>query len=261
MPLDSLLEGVDLSWTTFAEFLDYIDGEVAVNAGFLVGHSTVRRLVLGEDWQRAASDDEIDAMGRLVSQSLENGALGFSSSWSDTHNDAAGDPVPSRYATEEELLRLCEQLRGHPGTWLEFLPWATGPFPDDRARLMGRMSAIAGGKPLNWNLLTVNPTISDELVQNRLGASDVAKDVGGSVFGLTLPVSTDIRINLDSGFLFDVEPTWGRMLNSSRRAKCASSTMPSCERRSWTKRWDRRAPRTTRSNCSSITSWLPRMQT
>jgi N-acyl-D-aspartate/D-glutamate deacylase len=231
MPLDSLLEGVDPSWTTFAEYLDRIDGQVAVNAGFLVGHSTVRRLVLGEDWQRAASDDEIDAMGRLVAQSLEDGALGFSSSWSDTHNDAAGDPVPSRYATEEELLRLCAELREHPGTWLEFLPWASGPFPDERARLMGRMSAIAGGRSLNWNLLTVNRTISDELVQNRLGASDVAKELGGSVFGLTLPVSTDIRINLDSGFLFDVEPTWRKLLSSPHEEKMRELRDPELRRR------------------------------
>ncbi|MFP8874485.1 MAG: amidohydrolase family protein, partial [Myxococcota bacterium] len=38
MPLESLQEGVPWNWTSFGEYLDRIDGQLAVNAGFLVGH-------------------------------------------------------------------------------------------------------------------------------------------------------------------------------------------------------------------------------
>jgi N-acyl-D-aspartate/D-glutamate deacylase len=218
MPLDSVRAGVDLQWRTFGEYLEGLDGRVAVNAGFLVGHSTVRRIVLGQDWQRAATDDEIEAMRRLVAQSLQGGALGFSSSLSDTHNDAAGDPTPSRFATDDEIVRLCAELRSHPGTWLEFIPVATGLFPDDRIQLMARMSTAAQ-RALNWNLLLVRPDLGDDYVSNRLAASDVAAAQGGRVYGLTLPIPQTLHINLDSGFLFDSLPAWAEFIGRPRAQK------------------------------------------
>jgi N-acyl-D-aspartate/D-glutamate deacylase len=218
MPLDSVRAGVDPHWRTFGEYLDGLDGRVGVNAGFLVGHSTVRRIVLGQDWQRAATDDEIESMRRLVAQSLQGGALGFSSSLSDTHNDAAGDPTPSRFATDDEIVRLCAELRSYPGTWLEFIPVATGVFPEGRIQLMARMSAAAQ-RALNWNLLLVRPDLGDEYVRNRLSASDVAAAQGGRVYGLTLPIPQTLHINLDSGFLFDSLPAWAEFIGRPRAEK------------------------------------------
>jgi N-acyl-D-aspartate/D-glutamate deacylase len=230
MPLDSVRAGVDIRWRTFAEYLASLDGKTALNAGFLVGHSTVRRIVLGDDWRRQATDDEIGAMGRMVSDSVAGGALGFSSSWSETHNDAAGDPIPSRFASEEELLRLCSELRQHPGTFLEFLPLAAGPFPHERSLLMAQMS-VAAQRPLNWNLLTVRPDITDEAIQSRLGASDVATKHGGAVYGLTLPIPQTLHINLDSGFLFDSEPVWAEILGHPRDEKRRTLADPDVRRR------------------------------
>src|SRR2546421_4597142 len=47
MPLESLAAGVPWDWQTFGEYLDRLDGTLAVNAGFLVGHSALRRGALG----------------------------------------------------------------------------------------------------------------------------------------------------------------------------------------------------------------------
>ena len=49
MPLESLIAGVPYDWRSFGEYLDRIDGTTAVNAGFLVGHSALRRCVMGDD--------------------------------------------------------------------------------------------------------------------------------------------------------------------------------------------------------------------
>ncbi len=100
MPLESLREGVPWNWTTTAEYFDRIDGGLGINAGFMVGHSAIRRIVMGEQsFKREASPDELEAMRRLLREGLEAGGLGFSSSWARTHNDADGHMVPSRYAT------------------------------------------------------------------------------------------------------------------------------------------------------------------
>ena len=56
MPLAALEEGIDWSWETFGQFLDRLEGRIAVNAGFLVGHCALRRYVMGE----ASLERELD---------------------------------------------------------------------------------------------------------------------------------------------------------------------------------------------------------
>src|SRR4051794_27603853 len=108
MPLESLREGVPWNWKTTAEYFDQIEGRLGINAGFMVGHSAMRRVVMGdESIVREAKADELDAMRALLRAGLEAGALGFSSSWARTHNDAEGHMVPSRFATRDEIVGLC----------------------------------------------------------------------------------------------------------------------------------------------------------
>src|SRR5438094_3110458 len=81
MPLESLEAGVPWgSWQTYGEWLDRLDGTIAVNAGFLVGHSALRRVVMGEGTGEAATDDQIARMVQLLHESLAAGGLGFPSS-------------------------------------------------------------------------------------------------------------------------------------------------------------------------------------
>ena len=124
MPLESLREGVPWDWKTTAEYLDAVERpRSAINAGFMVGHSAIRRIVMGtEATKREADPEEIDAMKRLLRDGLEAGGFGFSSSWARTHNDADGQMVPSRYATRGECIALCKVTGEFPGTGLEFIP-------------------------------------------------------------------------------------------------------------------------------------------
>ena len=63
MPLAALEHGVDWTWETFAEYLDRLDGTIAVNAGFLVGHCAIRRYVMGADAVgNEATPEQIAAM-------------------------------------------------------------------------------------------------------------------------------------------------------------------------------------------------------
>ena len=56
IPLDALRTGADWSWRSFGDFLARLDGTIAVNAGFLVGHSTLRRTAMGDDADAARRD-------------------------------------------------------------------------------------------------------------------------------------------------------------------------------------------------------------
>src|SRR3974390_2900392 len=154
MPIGALAEGVPWSWRSFGEYLDLTAGTLAPNAGFLVGRSTIRRVVMGERATKGeATADDVEAMCALLDASLSAGGMGFSSSWARTHNDAAGDMVPSRYASEAELLALCAVVKKHPGAKLEFIPYV-GEFEEYVPGLMARMS-LAADRPVNWNVLFV----------------------------------------------------------------------------------------------------------
>ncbi|MGQ0826614.1 MAG: N-acyl-D-amino-acid deacylase family protein [Actinomycetota bacterium] len=208
MPLSALAEGVPWNWRSFGEYLDRIDGTLAPNAGFLVGHSTIRRVVMGDRATKgAATADDLDAMTQLLGESLAAGGLGFSSSWARTHNDAVGDMVPSRYASADELVAMSSVVKDHPGTTLEFIP-GVGMFEDYVPDLMTRMS-LAANRPLNWNVLFVGAG-SEKMAEHNLSASDYAAERGARVVALTLPDAPSPRICFDSGFLLDSIPGWER---------------------------------------------------
>lgn len=220
MPLESLRDGVPWSWTGTSEYLDAIDGTLSVNAGFMVGHSALRRVVMGQDaTRRAATPDEVSAMGRLLHESLDAGGLGLSSSWARTHNDADRHMVPSRYATADELVELCRVAGAHPGTSLEFIPMVDPTFEPWALELMADMSAAAQ-RPLNWNVLFVNAANADQ-GRAKLAAGDLARARGGKVVALTIPMSFGVRLSLASGFLLDAIPGWEEPMLLPRADKLA----------------------------------------
>jgi N-acyl-D-aspartate/D-glutamate deacylase len=206
MPLRSLQEGVPWNWTSTAEYLDALEHTLSINAGFLVGHSAVRRVVMGGDaTRRQATGAEVGEMCALLRNGLAAGAIGFSSSWSSTHNDTERNMVPSRYASRDELIALCAVLADFPGTSLEFIP-TIGVFDEEITNLMVDMS-LAAKAPLNWNVLAVTPKTLDAGYA-KLAASDVAAARGATVVGLTAPMSLDFRMTFESGFLLDAVPGW-----------------------------------------------------
>jgi N-acyl-D-aspartate/D-glutamate deacylase len=231
MPLESLQQGVPWgSWQSFGEWLEQLDGNLAVNAGFMVGHCALRRLAMGE---RAvgeqATQDELAEMERLLRASLEEGGFGFTSSWAISHNDANGDPVPSRHATREEMLRLTGAVRDYEGTNLEFIP-TVGRFDESHYQLMTDMSVTAN-RPLNWNLIAVNLSPKQlEIMEARLAASDYARARGGKVLALTVPCAIQSRMSLESGFVFDMLNGWAKPMTLPRDQKMALLADPAQRR-------------------------------
>ncbi len=224
MPLESLELGVPWDWRSFGDYLDRLEGRLAVNAGFLVGHSALRRVVMGE---RAvgeeATPEEIQAMVALLRQSLGEGGLGFSSSRAITHHDGDGQPVPSRHAHPDELMALARAVRDFPGTTLELLP-AVGVFDRETRELMIQLS-LAARRPLNWNLLAPS-SAEPHLPEMQLSASDEAEARGARIVGLTVPQPIKARVNLISGFAFDAMPGWAPLFGLPLEERKVALTDP-----------------------------------
>ena len=206
MPVESLETGVPWDWTSFGDYLSRFDGGLAINAAFMVGHSALRRTVMGD---RAvgnkATEAEIGAMQDLLRESIREGGLGLSSTISPTHNDADGRPVPSRSATDEELLALASVVGEFPGTTVEFLP-GVSVFKDADMERMTQLS-LAAQRPVNWNLLVPNAAAPD-VCRAQLAAGDYAKARGGRVVALAIAQPITIRLNFLSAFVLDALPGW-----------------------------------------------------
>lgn len=60
MPVEALESTRPWPWATTADYLAHIDGSLGINVGFMVGHSAMRRAVMGEDAStRAATAQEV----------------------------------------------------------------------------------------------------------------------------------------------------------------------------------------------------------
>ncbi len=110
IPGSALHEGIDWDWETFPEFLDAIDKkEFVMDVGFMIGHGPLRSYVMGYERcqnQVDASEEEISKMSELVTEAIEAGALGFSTSRTVLHRDIYGKYVPGTEASSEEMRAL-----------------------------------------------------------------------------------------------------------------------------------------------------------
>jgi N-acyl-D-aspartate/D-glutamate deacylase len=213
MPLAALEQGVPWGWTSFAEYLDRLDGAIGVNAGFLVGHCALRRNVMGADAVgNEASAEQIEQMTGLLHEAIEAGGLGFSTTLAFTHSDGDGEPVASRWASREEVLALCGAVRDHEGTTLEYVTdGCMRGFRDDEVELMAAMS-LAGRRPLNWNVLTVDSK-EPERYRAQLAACEHAAEQGGRAVALTMPVLVEMNMSFGSYCALFMLPDWSEVMS------------------------------------------------
>ncbi|WP_433547088.1 N-acyl-D-amino-acid deacylase family protein [Streptomyces sp. CA-294286] len=214
MSLAALEEGVDWSWSSFGEYLDALEGRTAVNAGFMVGHCALRRYVMGPDAvsDRPPTDAELDRMVALSHDAMRAGAWGLSTTRSSTHSDGDGAPVASRHARPAELLALCRAVGRHEGTQIEaIVAGCLDRFDDAEIDLLVEMSAAAG-RPLNWNVLTIDAAVPDR-VPRQLVPSARAREAGGRIVALTMPILTPMNMSLGTFCALNLIPGWGEVLS------------------------------------------------
>jgi N-acyl-D-aspartate/D-glutamate deacylase len=218
IPLAALEAGVPWNWKSFGDYLDHVDAaRPAVNFGVSVGHSALRRAVLDAgSHDGAITPDVLAAMRALLVEGLEAGAFGFSSSWGLHHFDGSRNPVPSRFASADELVALSEVLRGFPGAQLEFIP-TNAEFEDVHLDVMTRM-ALAAEASLNWNILIPRDRA---WVENRMRASEHASIRGANVVGLSYPDVQTTRMSLRSD-QFSSVPGWAPIIALPPEEKLAA---------------------------------------
>lgn len=84
----------------------------AVNVASYVGHGTVRRLIMGEDFRRPAKSDEIEKMRQLVRQEMLAGALGLATGL---------EYDPGIYSAREEVIELAKVAASAGGRYISHI--------------------------------------------------------------------------------------------------------------------------------------------
>jgi len=135
----------------------------ALNIATLVGHGTVRRQIMGPDFRRPASPEEISRMSELVSDAMKQGAFGLGS---DLQQE------PASFSTPEEVLALAKVISKFGGTFLAKLRNENEKLAEAVKEVIG----VARDAKIPVQVLTMNKAAIAEIEKARAQRVDIAAD-------------------------------------------------------------------------------------
>ncbi len=232
MSLEVLKRGIDWSFETFPEYLSLLRRKgSAVNLAAYVGHSSVRTWVMGaEATERAATDEEIAAMAAVVRDAMAAGAVGFASSTSPAHNGEGGTPMPSRLASDAEMMALtCAMGEGGRGVYM-VTKGGQMPVP-----FLEEMSARSG-RPVMIAALLHNGT-NPQAVFRDLDAISAANARGRRLIGQVSCCPLSMDFTLASPYPVEGLASWRPALGASGAALRA--TLADRSFRDFNGEWDK----------------------
>ena len=163
IPGAALSEGIRWDWESFPEYLDAVErSSNSIDVASQLAHGALRAYVMGERGaaNQPATSDDVKAMARIVRESIEAGAVAFSTNRLPGHTSIHGVPVPGTFAPHEELLELLRPL-GELGRGI-FQVVPAGAMGEDPAASMGeielyRRLSLETGLKVNFTLAQMNP--------------------------------------------------------------------------------------------------------
>ena len=227
MPSQVLRQAVKWEWTSFPQYLDRLQEKLGVNVAALMGHCAVRQFVMGEESsERAATPAEIAQMKALVREGMKAGAIGFSTNQNRRHMREDGRPIPSRLATDEEIVELASVLgklncgsmqisRGTLGT--------ARPVEEDVDFF--RRLASTSGRPVIWQSIA-HRWNAPELWRKLLDLAQDSLASGAPSYPLTNARLFNGRFTLKNAQTFDDLPSWKQVMFApvEQRAELFSDT-------------------------------------
>lgn len=103
------INSINVNWITVKDFLKEVErAKLSVNFGTMIGHSTLRRGVIG-DATRDLTEEEMIAMEDMAKKAMEDGAFGISTGLIYSH---------ARLASENEIERLNKVVDEHGGVYV-----------------------------------------------------------------------------------------------------------------------------------------------
>ncbi len=198
IPGTVLAEGIDFTWESFPEYLDTLASTPRViDVGAQIPHGALRFYVMGErgaDHTEVPTEAELDQLGRLVTEGLGAGALGFTTSRTVKHRAADGRSTPSLSAAEPELAAIAAAMRAAGTGVLQVnSDFEAGDFA------VLRQAAEQAGRPLSVLLLQIDAdpdrwrVTRDEIHDANRAGLTVTGQVGCRPIGVMLGLDATVN--------------------------------------------------------------------
>ena len=135
----------------------------AVNIAMLVGHGTVRKQIMGPDYKRPATADEIQRMTELITDAMTQGAFGLGS---DLQQE------PCSFSTTDEVIAMARATAKFGGTFVINLRNEKEKIAEAVKEVIG----LARDAKVTMHVLTLNKTALAEIEKARAQRVDISAD-------------------------------------------------------------------------------------
>jgi N-acyl-D-aspartate/D-glutamate deacylase len=198
IPLEAIRAGVKWSWETIPQYLDALDQRLGINVASLIGHSAVRRYVMGEASQeRHATDAEVAAMKAIVREGIEAGAVGVSFERNLRHFDWNGRLAPTNVASDAEIFAVAGVV--------DEVGRGVIQFGGDRK--LGAQVAKSSRCPVFYGNIT-QQTVAPNRWREQLTEAENMMRQGHRAYQFVMPRPGDLRYTLKTAQHFDAMPNW-----------------------------------------------------
>jgi N-acyl-D-aspartate/D-glutamate deacylase len=206
IPPEALAEGLPWTWQTLAEYLDAVDRvPKGLNYAAAIGHSALRTWTMGERaFEMSATDDDVSAMERELTNALRAGAAGFTTSRGKGHATSDGKPVASRLATWAEVAALVGVVGRERHGVFQLAPERSTD-PEEQVEFERRLQALAleTGVPIVFGLFATT-----QLPQPSIDLVDKTVALGGEMWALTHCRGIVSVQSFLTRLAFDAIPEW-----------------------------------------------------
>ena len=198
IPLEAIRAGVKWSWETIPQYLDALDQRLGINVASLIGHSAVRRYVMGEASQeRHATNEEVAAMKAIVREGIEAGAVGVSFERNLRHFDWNGRLAPTNVASNDEIFAVAGVV--------DEVGRGVIQFGGDRK--LGAQVAKRSRCPVFYGNIT-QQTVAPDRWREQLTEAENMMRRGHRAYQFVMPRPGDLRYTLKTAQHFDAMPNW-----------------------------------------------------
>lgn len=210
IPYEVLERGITWDWESFPQYMDAAQHRnPSLNLAFLAPLTPLRHYVMGEEsMERAATPNETQQIRALLSDAMDAGAFGFSSTILNQHLGFGGRPLACRQASREELKAYAGVLKEKNKGAIEVaLTRQIGVLEEDQCETLDFL-LDESGRPVTFIALFDRDDISEAVRDTlRRAAPMIAKGARPQTSPLPLTREVDMR----SPFVFAAFPAWKRV--------------------------------------------------
>ncbi|MFK7896387.1 MAG: amidohydrolase family protein [Myxococcota bacterium] len=215
IPGTALAEGMTWGWETFPEYLDTLEErKTSVDFGTQIAHGALRAYVMGDRGAKndPATPEDIATMRKMVTEAIDAGALGVSTSRVLGHRAMDGEPVPGTFAAEDELYGLGYALKDAGAGIFELAPaGADGQDLVNAKREVEWMKKLSAEieRPITFAMVQneTEPHLWRELMNESISAADE----GAQLYPQIAARPFGLMIGMQTYHAFAKRPTWERL--------------------------------------------------